>query len=199
LGQSVNAIKAIAVSIQHRTNELDPVSAESAKNIERIPNDAYNSVRQMMSNLRPTVLDELGLVPALNNMVDEWNLYHEDTFCRLRIEGEFKNLVDDQEINVFRIIQEGLTNIAKYAQAQQVDVVLTGGEIITLIINDDGVGFVTSEVAQSMGMMGIRERVKTLHGELDISAKPGQGVSIHIEFPRETQFGSQSWRKTIES
>ncbi len=188
LGQAVSAIKAIAISIEERSRQTDPTSAASARNIEEIANTAYASVRKLMTSLRPQVLDELGLVAGLNQMVDDWNLHHEDTFCRLRIDGEFATLHEDQQINLYRIIQEALTNISKYARAENVSVTLSGNEIITLIIIDDGVGFVMSEITQNMGLTGIRDRVTLLRGAMEIASKPGKGVSIQIEFPRLDNF-----------
>jgi len=188
LGQAVSAIKAIAVSIEERSRQTDPTSAASARNIEEIANTAYASVRKLMTSLRPQVLDEMGLVAGLNKMVDDWNLHHEDTFCRLRIDGEFATLHEDQQINLYRIIQEALTNISKYARAENVSVTLSGNEIITLIIIDDGVGFVMSEITQNMGLTGIRDRVTLLRGAMEIASKPGKGVSIQIEFPRLDNF-----------
>ncbi|MDC0598529.1 histidine kinase [Gammaproteobacteria bacterium] len=184
LGQSISAVKAIAVSIAQRSKELDPVISESANKIEQITDTAYSSVRKMMSSLRPSILDELGLVPALRYMLDDWNENHEDTFARFRIDGNFENLHESQEINVYRIVQEALTNIAKHAKAEYVDIVLSGREVVTLNINDDGQGFEMKSVEKGMGLMGIKERVHTLQGQLAIFSRPRQGVTIQIEFPR---------------
>lgn len=67
-------------------------------------------------------------------------------------------------------------------------VTLSGSEIVTLLIMDDGVGFAMNEITQSMGLTGIRDRVTLLRGELEIASKPGKGVSIQIEFPRINHF-----------
>ena len=105
LGRAVSAIKAIAVSIEERACEKDSVSASSARNIEEIADSAYSSVRKLMTSLRPSILDELGLVAALKHMMDDWNTHHKDTFCRFRIEGNYDNLQEDVQINVYRIVQ----------------------------------------------------------------------------------------------
>ncbi|MBT5483114.1 MAG: hypothetical protein HOH14_05030 [Gammaproteobacteria bacterium] len=76
LGQSVSAIKAIAVSIAGRSLESDPLTSKSVQNIEEIADTAYDSVRKLMTNLRPFVLDELGLTAALSQMMDDWNVHH---------------------------------------------------------------------------------------------------------------------------
>ncbi|MEX2365567.1 MAG: histidine kinase, partial [Pseudohongiellaceae bacterium] len=184
LGQSVSAIKAIAVSIEQRTRTSDSGTSASAREIEQIADKAYNSVRILISQLRPSVLDELGLVAALQQMTDDWNDYHEDTFCKLRIDGEFDSLQENQQINIYRIVQEALTNIAKHSKADEVTILLGGKEVISLIISDNGVGYDPGEIEKGMGLVGIRERVQVLRGELTISTMPGEGVSIQIELPR---------------
>ncbi|MDY6981886.1 MAG: histidine kinase [Pseudomonadota bacterium] len=188
LGQAVSAIKAMAVSIAMRTRDTDAVTAESATRIEKISDTAYSSVRDLMSWLRPAILDELGLSHAVKHMVDEWNAHHDDTFCRLRLEGNVDDLKEEQKINVYRIVQEALTNAAKYADASYIDITLGGQEVLSLIIIDDGVGFDQDKVVLGMGLSGIRDRVNMLQGSLTISSRPGKGTSIHVEFPRVTGY-----------
>lgn len=184
LGQSVSAIKAMAVSINLRSRTTDPVVAESARKIEKISDTAYASVRNLMAWLRPAMLDELGLVQALQTMVDDWNQHHEDTFCRLRIDAEFGDLLEVQKINMYRIVQEALTNAAKHASAELVNIVLGGQEVISLIITDNGRGFDSERVVMGMGLSGIRDRLNLLQGTLEITAAPGQGTSLYMEIPR---------------
>ncbi len=188
LGQSVSAIKAMAVSIAMRVRDSDPVTAESATKIEKISDTAYSSVHDLMAWLRPAILDELGLTHALRHMVDEWNAHHEDTFCRLRMEGRLDDLREEQKINVYRIVQEALTNAAKYAEASTIDITLGGQEVISLIIIDDGQGFDQDKVVLGMGLSGMRDRVNMLQGSVTISSRPGKGTSIHVEFPRVTGY-----------
>ena len=188
LGQSISAIKAIAVSIEDRTRITDPLVAESVKYIEQVADAAYSSVRDLMVSLRPAILDELGLTQALNQMVDDWNLHHEDTFCRFRFEGNFMNLDEELQINIYRIVQEAMTNISKYAKAENVSITISGEEIISLLIVDDGKGFDMKTMTRNMGLTGIRDRVTLLRGELEITSSPGKGVSIQIEFPRVDYF-----------
>ena len=184
LGQSVTAIKAMAVSIAMRARDTDPVIVDSAARIEKISDAAYSSVHNLMTRLRPAILNELGLKHALRHMVDEWNTHHEDTFCRMRLEDKFEDLLEEQKLNVYRIVQEALTNVAKYAEASIVDISLDGQEIISLIINDDGKGFDYDQVVRGMGLSGIRDRVNMLQGSVTIASRPGKGTNIHVEFPR---------------
>lgn len=183
LGQSVSAIKAMAVSIANRTRAEQPMISESASNIERISDDAYKSVRNLMAWLRPAVLDELGLTLAVQQMVDDWNVHHEDTFCSLRQEADVSGLQEHQQIQVYRIVQEALTNVAKHAQASRVNITIAGNEIITLMISDDGKGFESSRVRMGIGLSNIRDRANLLHGTLTVSSKKGKGTTLQIEFP----------------
>lgn len=187
LGQSISAIKAMAVSIHQRLHVPEPAVAESARNIEEIAEKAYTSVRDMMNDLRPFELDELGLEPALEQMVDDWNEHHEDTFCRFHFDGSFNDLDELQQINVYRVIQEGLTNVAKYAEATFVDIKLSGNEVVSLSITDDGKGFDQKLMESGMGMQNLKERVQALQGELSVRSSPMQGVAIQIEFPRQVR------------
>lgn len=187
LGQGVSAIKAIAVSIRQRVVSHDPLTADSAASIEDIADRAYSSVRDMMRDLRPFEIDELGVGPALQQMVDDWNDHHADTFCRLSIDSDYCDLDELLQINIYRIVQEALTNVTKYAQANFVDVNLSGKEVISLTISDDGRGFDMQVTQSGMGMQNLRERVQAMQGELAIRSAVLQGVSISIKFPRRVK------------
>jgi signal transduction histidine kinase len=89
-------------------------------------------------------------------------------------------------------VQEALTNISKYARAENVSITLSGNEIISLLIVDDGIGFSMNAMTRNMGLNGIRDRVTFLQGEFELASKPGRGVSIHIEFPRVSYFRRRS-------
>jgi two-component system, NarL family, sensor histidine kinase UhpB len=188
LGQAVSAIKAMAVSIAMRTRASDPVVAESAEKIERISDVAYASVRDMMALLRPAVLDELGLKQALQHMVDEWNGHHEDVFCKLDIKGSFDELLEDQKINIYRIVQEALTNAVKHADAATISITLSGDDIVTLVISDDGKGFDQHKAPSGMGLRSIRDRTTMLQGRFAISSRHGLGTTLQVDFPRVTRY-----------
>src|SRR5690606_17634846 len=96
MGQSISAIKAIAFSIAERNSE-DAMSREGATRIGTISNHVRDHIRSMMHRLRPVVLDELGLIPALEHMVDEWNRNHSNMFCSLRTSGSFNTLSNEQQ------------------------------------------------------------------------------------------------------
>jgi len=185
LGQSISAIKAIAFSLGQRVG-TDVQAAEGAARIGSICNTVSGHVRSMMGRLRPALLDELGLVAALQVMIDEWNRNHSESFCSFRASGDFGTLDDEARIGLYRIVQEALTNVAKHAGAERVSVVLDAGlGLYRLQISDDGCGFDPARVQPGMGLGGIRERCQALGGRLLLQAAPGAGVRIELGIPGE--------------
>lgn len=185
MGQSISAIKAMAFSIAERTRELDGMSAEGAGRIGVICNQVSGHVRRLMGRLRPALLDELGLVPALQAMIDEWNNTHSDTFCSFRVNGSFVALDPARQIGLYRIVQEALTNVAKHATAERVDVQLWRDAGYHLSIRDNGQGYDMTQVRPGMGLTGIRERCEALHGHCMLASTPGDGTRIMVRFAEE--------------
>jgi len=187
MGQSISAVKAIAFSIAQRLRGTDDTSAEAATRIGAISNEIGGHVRSMMSRLRPALLDELGFIAALQSMIDEWNRDHRESFCSCNFRGvdEFGALDPDAQINLYRIVQEALTNVARHGQAEWVEVSLSAANRrYTLIIADNGRGFAAAETPHGMGLTGIRERCQALNGTLFIVTAPGAGVRIELTFGR---------------
>ena len=178
LGQSISAIKAVAVSLKQKSEAEN----KAAGSIIDISDHIYSVVRGMMNRLRPVVLDELGLVTALERLVDDWNSHHEDSFCALHLEDLLGELSESTKIHLYRIVQEALTNISKHASATEVSVRLISSSKgkIALSIRDNGKGFKPSTKHTGMGLAGIRERVHSMNGKLSLESKPGQGVIIDI-------------------
>jgi two-component system sensor histidine kinase UhpB len=179
MGQSISAIKAIAFTIAERNHD-DVLSREGAQRIGSISNTVRDHIRSMMQRLRPSMLDELGLVPALEHMVDEWNRDHGNLFCSLRCSGALQGLDDDRQIHLYRIVQEALTNVAAHSGATRVDVSLDTVDRLTLSIRDDGKGFDPGTAKRGMGLSGMQERVKALGGQWQLDTAPGAGVTIQI-------------------
>ena len=182
LGQSINAIQALGVSIQQRSGASPDINT-SVQSIIDVSGEMYARVRDMMSLLRPSVLDELGLRLALENMIDDWNSYHAETFCRLTLPRSLPNFEEGFSINLFRIIQEALTNVAKHAEASEVNVSLEILErTIELSIADNGKGFNVGRVTKGLGMHGIGERVEILGGIWRLRSS-SSGTSYQITLP----------------
>ena len=189
LGQSLSAIKAIATSMEQSAAATDRAAVESAVLIKNIADDMYGVARGMISQLRPAVLDELGLVPAIQQLVDDWNSAHADTFCHLDIRGDCARAADAVKINIYRIIQESLTNVARHAAAKNVHILLEhlprDGDRLALTIKDDGAGFDQDSTRAGMGLSGIRERVDSMGGEFQLETELNKGVNLTIMLPVE--------------
>lgn len=190
LGQSISAVKALAVSIRQRAGESAPRVRESAESVMEITDQTYDVIKTMMYRLRPPALDELGLVTALQRMVDSWNSHHAETFCSLDIALPLPALGDDIKINVYRMIQECLTNVAKHACANEVTIHLRAAragddavENLLLDIHDNGVGLNQDRGHRGLGLRGIRDRVAALDGDMDMSSRPREGLALHITLP----------------
>ncbi len=188
VGQSLTALKINLESSRHFKNQ-NP-EAVSAENLEIVV-DVLQKVRQMAVSLRPSMLDELGLGPALRWAANEaarrsgfaLNLDVEDA-------QPYGRLHPDLEISIFRITQEALTNIARHAQAQLVSIsLLNDGKSVTLSILDDGVGFdeaiarAKSMEGNSMGLLGMQERALLSGCHLAIESQPGQGCTLQLSCP----------------
>ncbi|MGH8578902.1 MAG: ATP-binding protein, partial [Gammaproteobacteria bacterium] len=184
MGQSVSAIKAVAVAINR--NSSDPAIKQQAQTIGEISTRVYDGVRRMTRRLRPATLDELGLVPALTHMVQDWN-EASDPVCRLHISGEFDGLPEDVEIGLYRIVQECLTNVSKHAEASEVTVALDRGvqknDRLCLRVADNGRGFDPASVVAGLGLRGVRQRVETLNGRFELQSGPGAGAKLCVELP----------------
>lgn len=197
LGQSVSAIKALAVSIGQRASN-QPEIAQSTRTIIDASQRIYDVVRGMMRRLRPVILDELGLVPALQNVIDEWNDRHQDAFCRFDVEGDLGDLTDEAKINTFRIVQEALTNIAKHAMATEVAISLRRAvrdlgrtrEVLEISVTDNGIGFDAQRTNAGLGLLGMRERAEALNGHFEVRTSPGAGVQIRITLPMNREVGN---------
>jgi len=190
LGQSISAIKAVAVSIAQHPKLADPAVRASAATIADISSHVYDVVRGMMQRLRPVILDELGLVMALQEMVDDWNTHHQEVFCRLETHGDLDQLGEDIDITIYRIVQEALTNIVKHAGANEVIMEIgqklkegTGEAMVELRISDNGRGFDRQAYTRGLGLLGMQERVEALDGELVLDTRPGQGLRLVARIP----------------
>ncbi len=184
LGQSISAIKALAVSSGCITTD----SKFSASNsIESLCDHIYSVVNSLMRRLRPVALEELGLVVALRQMVDEWNDKQSEIFCKLSINGQFQFAdADNTAIHLFRVVQEGLTNVSKHSDATEVNVLLkevSQEKIINLQIRDNGSGSNTTNSHTRYGLRGIKERIHALKGKVIIESLSTGGFLINCYAP----------------
>lgn len=186
LGQSLTAIK-INLQAHARFKDRTPEDL-NLENLHMVE-DALQQVRRLAQTLRPSILDDLGLAPALRWMAEQTAARSgfAVTFFAARLQGR---LAAEIETAIFRIAQEALTNVARYAQAQQVDINLhREDDTLLFTLTDDGSGFDPAEVkvraaaGGSIGMLGMQERAVLLGGHLDIAAAPGQGCTVRLRCP----------------
>jgi len=181
LGQSLSAIKAVAVSIEQKSSGEDGVIRDNARAIGSFAERMYEVARNMMQRLRPSVLDELGLRVALEDMIDSWNERHGEVFCHFECDNDLRALGENINISLYRIIQESLTNVIKHAGAAEVYVKISrSSKQLSVEICDDGVGFDPSVAGRGLGLLGMQERVEAMGGQLEIDSAINQGTKICI-------------------
>ena len=188
LGQTITAIKAVAVSISNKTTVEKRYINSSVKTIVEYSDHVYQVAKNMMHRLRPSVLDEFGLVKALQNMIDEWNDNQDNIFCDFTFLDVPADLSESLKINIYRIIQESLTNILKHSNASQVTVAikkdrLDNTERINLKIEDNGIGIDQDKIIPGFGLLGMKERVEMNGGVFEFESSTGNGVKINIFVP----------------
>src|SRR5690606_6197409 len=190
LGQSISAINAVAASMTAAGESPVRTADPAAGTIAEISSHIYTVLRRMLHRLRPVVLDEFGLVAALNELVDGWNERHPEAFCRLETRGRLDEPGGDTvNIHLYRIVQECLTNVTRHAGASEVVVELerkTGPErdFLALTVRDNGRGFAEGS-RRGLGLLGMQERVDALKGSMQVTGSPGAGTTVSVSIPLE--------------
>ena len=163
----------------------DPQIAERLARLQQTLTTGVTLKRRITNDLRPALLYDLGLIDALRLLAGEFEKA-EETALTLNLPEENLQLSDAVSLTLFRIVQEAFTNIRKYAKASRVSLTLRENSTsIELVVEDDGVGFdPQSRKIARHGLAGIKHRVYTLAGKLDIHSAPGAGTTIRIVLPR---------------
>ena len=196
MGQCIAAIQADAEIISEFAPRCDNRLVKSAKAIKDVSAHIYEFVHSTMLQLRPSMLDNLGLEDAIREEVDTWRSRHPGTGCSLSINTDLDGLDEQANITIYRIVQECLTNVAKHASARSVaieidriDAVLPGDtdtmpvSALQIFIRDDGAGMDPEVRARGLGLIGMRERAGALGGILVIETMPGKGMTIVVTLP----------------
>ena len=188
LGQYVTAIKTFAVGIANKAEQKMPDVASNAQTIVSAANHIYDGMHNIIRQLRPGSLDNLGLAETLHDMVDNYQKHHSDLKMNLSIRGDVNSFGESVNINVYRVIQESVNNALKHANADWIDIrleVIETGEL-QLTIKDNGKGMDFCKVDQSrhFGLLGMRERAQALHGTFSIDSAPDEGTTIRINIPK---------------
>jgi signal transduction histidine kinase len=188
LGQQLTGMKMyiswLNKKIPHQEKEIQNKFTATLELIE----DTIKSVRKISTDLRPSMLDDLGLLAALEWQSNEFEK-------RSGISTEFINLTGNKEIparlktGLFRIFQESLTNVARHADAKKIVSSLQfDDDKITLTITDDGKGFTVKNIEskKTLGLFGMKERTMEMGGNYEIKSEPGKGTTVSITVPLNT-------------
>jgi len=183
LGQYLTALRMGISVLRMRFAEGKPEMQEQVQGVMSLLDRTIQVVRDMATRLRPAPL-EMGVLSALEWLVEDFSK-RTGVQCELDAGKEEIGMSDSQATAIFRIVQESLTNVARYAGAGHVDIRLGIGEKdYMLLVRDDGKGFdPTASRKKSFGLVGIRERAAMLGGEANISSAPGRGVTIEVRIP----------------
>ena len=178
------ALTSILLGLNAVEEAGDPVQRQAAvAEVRELVRSTLRDVRQLAVDLRPSALDDFGLVPALERLT---STFAETTGIGVDFEATVPDrLPPEVETALYRIVQEALTNIVKHARASRVSVLLARKpSSVTAVIEDDGVGFDSASVrADGLGLVGMRERVALLGGRLAIETTPDAGTTCLAEVP----------------
>lgn len=185
LGQSLTAMKMDLAWLSRLESPDHSSCVQKLADLTQLVDGTIQTVRRVASELRPSILDDLGLVPALEWLAEQFQ-------DRYGIPIQLDLAADDslsQEVKtaLFRIAQEACTNISRHARATEVCISLReDADCLELIIQDNGQGITSMEgdSPRSFGLIGMRERAQNLGGALEIEGKPGKGTTIRVRLPR---------------
>lgn len=175
------ALTALLLGLDRNLERPDPASLARLKELASI---TLGDVRRIALDLRPSVLDELGLEAAVRRYARDLHArYGLDVSVLVNLRGR---LPRQEETVLYRVVQEALTNVVRHARATSVSVVATArGGSVRLVVEDDGVGFEPDALApaEMVGLLGMRERLELLGGSLRLESTPGHGCSVHARLP----------------
>jgi signal transduction histidine kinase len=181
------ALTSILLGLKSVEDAKDPDSLRTAAaNLRELVVATLQDVRRLAIELRPKALDDFGLQPALERLVQT---YAERTGLDVQFESQLgdERMSDVIETTLYRIVQEALTNIVKHAHARTVSVLIVRRRgVVTALIEDDGRGFDASELGDDrLGLVGMRERVGLIGGRLTIESSEGGGTTLAVEVPAQ--------------
>jgi glucose-6-phosphate-specific signal transduction histidine kinase len=184
-GQSMNAIMIDGVAIRNAVEEGSDLHTQ-AKSIVEVSGKLFSGVRDLLKQLRPVALDELGLTAALETMIDDWRRRFEKIHWHSEIDIEYKNLDEAINITIFRFVQETLTNIVKHSDATEVSVAVKVDKLeerITICVRDNGSIQEKTESNDGVGLVGLSERIESLGGAFQTGINTPNGFFVFASFP----------------
>jgi signal transduction histidine kinase len=182
VGQSLGALLVELAQLSKLVPPEDRVTQAQITHIKSVAETAVKSIRDIALLLRPPMLDDLGLVPALEWQAREISRRSEME-VEVRSENVSEDLGDETKVTIYRLVQEALNNAATHASAKNAKVtVIQNADNITVKITDDGHGF-DPDRQRGMGILGMEERVRRLGGTLAIESAPGKGATVKAKLP----------------
>jgi PAS domain S-box-containing protein len=185
LGQSLTALKMLAVSLRGSVATDDAAALQRLDRMEEVLDRTVAATRRIAADLRPLMLEDLGLIAAIEWLTEEFSQRH-GIECTLSVDDPDLALEGAHASAVFRIVQEALTNVARHAHARHVDVIITRDDSAVIVrVRDNGRGFATDAPRSpvSRGLLGMRERAYLLGGWIAIESAPGYGTAVEIRLP----------------
>jgi len=185
LAQALTALKIDVGWVREKLPNPDPLVAGKLASMQGLLDSTVAATRRISADLRPLMLDDLGLVPAAEWLVQNFT-QRTGIACELAIGSADLDLQDPFATAIFRILQESLTNVARHAGATQVEITIDKDDsAITLTVSDNGRGFAPADPRKpgSFGLLGLRERAHLLGGTVALESAPGQGARIEVRIP----------------
>lgn len=191
LGQWLAAIRVENEVVLDNTSS-NSIAAISANAINECIQKMNEIIHAILHELRPILLDMAGLTDALTELKRQWCLHHPKIILELKLSGELDKLSETINIALYRIVQEGLTNIYNHAEATWARISLSResgagltDDCLLLTIEDNGKGYNTNQRFRGLGLLGMRERVIAMHGTLSVRSAHNEGTEINIKLPIE--------------
>ncbi len=187
LGAALISVRLEASALIARaTSQGDDEGARGARRIATTAESLYASTRSIVKSLRPEVIDTLGLAGAVEELVRGFDQVHPDCRFTFRVDPAMPELRGEQAMPAYRVAQEALTNVVKHAQATRAVVTLSwepGTGLVSLVVQDNGIGFdVAVPGGSGVGLLGMRERVAAVGGDLSLRSSTGEGTRVSVSF-----------------
>jgi two-component system, NarL family, sensor histidine kinase UhpB len=186
LGQYVNAMKLDAVSIRDATTELQPALHATAQAMIVTLDRVYSVLRGLIGQLRPVGFDDLGMVAALEHFIAEWRSRLPSVAIELRTADDLDPIDETRGLVIYRLVQEAMTNMSRHSGAAHVSIRIERPptmDRIQVMITDDGRGANLEVTRGGLGLIGMRERVAALGGELTLVSVPSKGFTVGASLP----------------
>jgi signal transduction histidine kinase len=183
LRMELGRIDRLRVAADRPRHLSDGRIAEAVAECRMLVDNMVRTVRDLALGLRPSMLDDFGLQPALEWQVRDFERRY-GVPVELTVEGDFDRVPDQHRTCVYRVVQEALTNCIRHARASTVTVKVKGqADSLTVSVTDDGVGMGAAQERSGFGLRGIEERARELHGRFVIQTAPDTGTTLTIELP----------------